>query len=88
MTDHKPERTKITPPEVARLWGIRPSKVLAWIRSGELRAIDASERPGVGRPRYRIDLADLADFERRRAVRKPEPPQRRRPPPSNVTRYV
>ena len=37
----KPERSKLSPPQLARLWGGRPGKVLAWIRSGELRAIAA-----------------------------------------------
>jgi excisionase family DNA binding protein len=61
------ERTKLTPPEVARLWGISPDKVLAWIRSGELRAINAAMSTR-GRPRYLIDVKDLEDFENRRAV--------------------
>ena len=59
--------TKITPPELAKRWGIDPAKVLTWIRAGELRAIDASTRPG-GRPRYLIDERDVAAFEERRAV--------------------
>jgi hypothetical protein len=31
------ERTELTPPEVAARWGVAPEKILAWIRSGELR---------------------------------------------------
>jgi hypothetical protein len=60
-------KTKLTPPEVAEMWGISPDKVLLWIRTGELRAIDASTR-GDGRPRYLIDLKDLAAFERDRST--------------------
>ena len=60
-------RTKLTPPEVARMWGISPDKVLAWIRSGELRAINVAASQN-GRPRYRIDIEDLKDFEARRSV--------------------
>lgn len=60
-------RTKLTPPEIARRWGIKSQKVLAWIRSGELRAINAAERPE-GRARYLVDVEDLAAFERRRRV--------------------
>jgi len=48
-------RDKLTPPEVARRWGVAPETVISWIRSGELKAIDVSARPGIGRPRYRID---------------------------------
>ena len=29
-----------TPPELARRYGIKPAKVLAWISRGELRAIN------------------------------------------------
>jgi len=49
------------------MWGVSADKIIRWILAGELRAIDASTRQG-GRPRYLIDVADLADFERRRAV--------------------
>lgn len=34
-------RTKLSPPELAKRWGIDPAKVIAWIHSGELRAINA-----------------------------------------------
>lgn len=63
-------RTKFTPPQVAEMWGVNPAKIIAWIRSGELRAIDASLSPGL-RPRYLIDLEDLREFERRRSVAPP-----------------
>jgi len=61
------ERKKITPPQLADRYGISPDKVLVWIRSGELRAIDASTKRG-GRPRFLIDESDIEDFEKRRAV--------------------
>ena len=69
MSSRHPDthRTKLTPPEIARRWGIKAHKVLAWIHSGELRAINAAERLG-GRPRYLVDVADLAAFERGREV--------------------
>jgi hypothetical protein len=57
----------LTPPEVARRYGVDPSKVIGWIKAGELRAIDVAQRRG-GRPRYRILPADLAAFEARRAA--------------------
>lgn len=75
-------KQKLTPPEVAELWGISPDKILAWIRSGELRAIDASTTRG-GRPRYLIDVGDLAAFERSRSttpVPASKPAKRRRQP--------
>lgn len=65
------QRSKITPPELARRWGIKPDKVLAWIRMGDLAAINAATHPG-GRPRYLIGLDDVAAFESLRSV-SPQP---------------
>ena len=31
-------KTKLTPPELAKQWGIDVQKVLHWVKSGELRA--------------------------------------------------
>lgn len=68
----------LTPPEVARLWRIRHGKVLTWIRSGELRAINVTTKPD-GRPKYRIDPDDLKAFaDRRVAVTSPRIPRRRK----------
>lgn len=58
---------KLTPPQIAKQWGIAPEKVVAWIQAGELRAIDASTTRGK-RPRYLIDIEDLAAFEKSRLV--------------------
>ena len=69
-------KRKYTPPEVAKLWGISPDKVVAWIRAGELRAIDASTSRSQ-RPRYLIDIEDLRDFEARRSVSPPPKPRPR-----------
>ena len=72
------ERSSYTPPEVARRLRVKPSKVLGWIRRGELRAINVAERQG-GRPRWRVLAEDLAAFE---AARGAQPqvrvPRRRR----------
>ncbi len=61
------DKTKLTPPELARLWGISPDKVLTWIRRGELRAINVATTRN-GRPRYLIDIDDIRSFEARRSV--------------------
>jgi hypothetical protein len=61
-------RRKFTPPALARLWGISPEKVLNWIRSGELAAINAATT-AAGRPRFLIDVAAVKEFEERRSVR-------------------
>jgi hypothetical protein len=60
------ERVKLTPPQIARLWGTGVEKVYAAIRSGQLRAINLSS--GHERPRFLIDKADLAAFEASRVV--------------------
>ena len=66
---------KLTPPAVASIYGVKPDTVLAWIRAGELRAIDVSSRRS-SRPRFRIDEDDLREFEAKRAA---VPPPKRTP---------
>lgn len=61
------ERTKITVPHLAKAWGISTAKILAFIKSGELRAINAATT-AERRPRYLIDLEDIKRFEARRVV--------------------
>ncbi|MHC4176873.1 MAG: hypothetical protein ACYSWU_05170 [Planctomycetota bacterium] len=58
---------KLTPPVLAKRWGIGHEKVLQFIRAGELRALDLAS-PDSTRPRYRIDVADVAAFEQARTV--------------------
>jgi excisionase family DNA binding protein len=70
-------RTKLSPPELAGRWGISVDKVLAWIRRGELRAINIA-LSATGRPRWRIDLQDVREFEHRRAATPPAPARQRR----------
>ena len=79
-------RTKMRPSEVARRWGVSTEKILVWIRSGELRAIDAATRRG-GRPRYLIDITDLAAFEANRTVVAVPATRRRRRRDIGVTKY-
>jgi hypothetical protein len=62
---------------LAKLWGVDPGKIVHWIKSGELRAINiATDRNA--RHRYAIDVADIAIFEAARAVTPPTPRVRRR----------
>ena len=77
----------LTPPQVAKRFGIAPEKVLAWINAGELRAINVALRIG-GRPRYRVDPADLAVFMANRTVGKPSPsPRQNRKSLTNVIEF-
>lgn len=58
----------LTPPEIARERGIRTGKVLEWIHSGELEAINhASSR--VGSPRWRVSREALDRFDAARSNR-------------------
>lgn len=50
----------LTPPQIAARLRVKPHKVLAWIGSGRLRALNISA--GSERPRYRIHEADLEVF--------------------------
>ncbi len=56
-----------TPAEIAKQWGGSPDKVIEWIKSGELRAVTMATRPE-GRPRYKVDQADLEAFLLRRSI--------------------
>lgn len=71
------EKRKLTPPEVARQFGCKVEKVHAWIRSGELRAMNGAIRRDSGKPRFLIDVADLESFELARAVVPAPKPARR-----------
>ena len=55
----KPEY--LTPPQVSALLGVGHDKILAWVHSGELRAVDLSATRGK-RPRWRISRQALDDF--------------------------
>jgi hypothetical protein len=65
---------------VARRWGVSVTKVLLFIKVGELKAMNLASPGRTHKPRFLIDLEDLADFERRRTVGPPAPaaPRRRR----------
>ena len=66
---------KWTPAEVAVAWGVSNDKIISFINAGELRAVNAATPGRNRRPRYLIDLDDLAAFERSRETRPaPEKP--------------
>ena len=70
-------RTKLTPPQLGRLWGLAPEKILTWIRNGELAALNVATTLG-GRPRWLIDVDEIARFEARRHSQPKRVPQPRR----------
>lgn len=73
----------LTPPEVARLLRIRQSKILSWIRSGRLPALNLSEGQ---RPRYRVRRVDLDHYLESKAVAPANKPARRRS--ADIPSYV
>ena len=77
----------LTPPQVAERFRVSPDKVRSWILSGQLRAIDISTHPEIGRPRWRIYPTDLIAFENSRMARPPVKPTRRRRKPADVIQY-
>jgi hypothetical protein len=60
-------KRKLSVPEVAKQWGVSSAKVLKFIRTGELRAINLASHTS-NRPRYAVDTADVEAFERGRQV--------------------
>jgi len=61
------QATKLSPPQIARMWGVSHEVVLNWIRSGQLKAINVASVMN-GRPKFRVDVSELAAFEARRAT--------------------
>jgi excisionase family DNA binding protein len=55
----KPQKQTLSVGEVAKCLGVRREKVLKWIHSGAIRAINTATG---ARPRYRVSRADLKEF--------------------------
>ena len=51
----------LSPPALARILAVKPSKVLGWIDTGELRAVNIAENR-TGRPRWKILPEHLNEF--------------------------
>lgn len=56
-----------TPPQLAKLWGVSPDKIINLIRSGQLEAVNLATSP-IGRPRYSISKAACERFKKSRQV--------------------
>ncbi len=68
----------LSPPQVAAGLHVDPATVLAWIKSGELRARKLGR--GTKRPRYRVALSALKRLlESRETGDKPRQRKRRKP---------
>lgn len=71
-------RTKFSPREIAKMWGVGRERILTLIRSGKLPAINVAIKRS-GRPRYLVSLENIKEFESRRIVLSQPPVIRRSP---------
>jgi excisionase family DNA binding protein len=72
-----PTSRGLTVAEVARRFRVSPDRVRAWIKRGELAAINTRDVRS-GRPRFVILPEALAAFEQGRSVAPPPKPRRRK----------
>ncbi|WP_171473414.1 helix-turn-helix domain-containing protein [Frigoriglobus tundricola] len=79
------DRPALTVRDAAERFGVGPATVLAWIRAGELPAVNVSRSPRSKKPRWRVSEAALAAFEARRAGT--PPPSARAPPAPTGRRH-
>jgi hypothetical protein len=76
-----------TPPKYAKKLGVSPEKVIHFIESGELVAVNLATKSN-GSKRWRISAEAIADFERRRsAVPSTASPRRTRRAVAGVREY-
>ncbi|MEX2214006.1 MAG: helix-turn-helix domain-containing protein [Phycisphaeraceae bacterium] len=75
MPDSHPMQDALTPPQVAEALGVNPTKIIDFIRSGELRAVNLARRES-RRPRWRILRTDLETFIAGRSSQRPMPAKR------------
>ena len=75
-----PEQARgCTVADVAARYRVSPDKVRAWVRRGELAAVNVASSL-LGKPQLRITVEALRQFEARRSAATPTPeaPKRRR----------
>lgn len=77
MPNDTPTEIGYTVREVARRYRVGEDKVRAWIKAGELAAINTAAVT-CGKPRFVITADALVRFEHRRAVGPPPKVQKRR----------
>jgi hypothetical protein len=73
--------------DLCERYGVRPHTVLSWIKTGELKALNVSRRPGAKRPSWRVPPESLAAFEARRTPTPAIPRTRRRPANQGVIEF-
>ena len=82
-----PSDRTFSPGDLAERYGVKAEKVIAWIRAGELAAINTGN--GRNKPRWRVTAESLAEFERRRSSQADAPSKstRRRTTAPGVIEY-
>ena len=64
--------------DICNRFSVNEHTVLAWIHSGELKAVNVGVAPGKKKPRWRITQQALDNFETLRGTTPPQPITRRR----------
>lgn len=70
----------------AEMLAVHTDHIIHWLQTGELRGYDASKRADKKR-RYRVEIASIDEFVRRRAIGPPPSKPARRRRDETVTKY-
>lgn len=73
--------------DLTERYAVNEHTVLAWIRSGELRALSVGRKPDAKKPRWRITESALAAFELARTPTPTPPRTRRKKQSDTVTKF-
>lgn len=86
--DHKHAQSPAwyTPNQVAELLGIDSGKVLYWINTKQVVAVNVAEK-ATGKPRWRVSRAELDAFLARRQSSVPPVKAKRRLQPPDVIKF-
>jgi excisionase family DNA binding protein len=76
--------------DICNRFGVHEQTVLAWIHSGELKAVNVGVSPAKKKPRWRITEEALKAFEELRATTPPAPrvQRRRKKQASDVIEFI
>jgi transposase len=77
----------MTVKDIIARYCVSEGTVLAWIKRGELRAINVGRQAGSKKPRWRITPEALGAFEQLRTPSPPVPRMRRRKRPVDVIEF-
>ena len=81
------EKQTLTPPEAAKQLGVSDEKILHWIHTGELAAVNLVKDIN-DKARFKIRVTALEDFLKLRAVIPPHAKKKRRRRASEVKQFM